>query len=131
MKRNLATWAVLTMVASAAGKTAPAPPEFSLVDLGTLGGSAAAARGINDRRQIVGDSATLPDGWNHAFLWEDGTMTDLGILPGGKSSTAAAINNRGDIAGTANKDFIDVGMDKIRAVLWSGGAMIGLGTFPG
>ena len=37
-------------------------------------------------------------GAQHAFLWEDGTMYDLGTL-GGASSTAVAINDSGQILG--------------------------------
>jgi uncharacterized membrane protein len=32
-------------------------------------------------------------------------MTDLGMLPGGNSSTASAINNRGQIAGYSGTPF--------------------------
>ena len=58
---------------------------------------------INDNDQIVGASETAGGG-EHAFLWQDGTMTDLGTL-GGKVSSAATINDAGHIVGwseTAN-----------------------------
>jgi len=35
----------------------------------------------------------------HAILWDDGTVIDLGSLPGNLQSMAAAVNNRGDVVG--------------------------------
>jgi probable HAF family extracellular repeat protein len=59
--------------------------------IGSLGGSFSDALGINDAGQIVGRSAS------RAFLYSSGIMTDL--LPDYASSTATAINNRGQIVG--------------------------------
>jgi probable HAF family extracellular repeat protein len=66
-----------------------------MTDLGTLGGFSSEGRGINDRGQVVGYSDTpTSNGELHGFLWQDGTMTDLGtnFIPSG-------INNRGQIVG--------------------------------
>jgi probable HAF family extracellular repeat protein len=68
------------------------------IDLGTLGGTYSEALGINDRGEVVGYSARA-DGTRTAFLWRDGTMTDLGALTDAPTSTAFAINNRGQILG--------------------------------
>ena len=71
---------------------------YSLIDLGTLGGSPTTAHGINNLGQVVGESATgrLSDGpIRHAFLWEAGYMTDLGPPAG----VAYAINDAGEVAG--------------------------------
>jgi probable HAF family extracellular repeat protein len=69
-------------------------------DLGTLGGNSSSASGINDRGQIVGFSTTA-SGDFHAFLYENGVMTDLGTLPGSNFSVANGINNRGDVVGAS------------------------------
>jgi probable HAF family extracellular repeat protein len=53
---------------------------------------------------VVGQS-TDASGNFRAFLYEHGVMIDLGMLPGGNSSTASAINNRGQIAGYSGTPF--------------------------
>ena len=70
----------------------------SLTNLGTLGGINSFATAINERGQIVGASFTAPDDFfRHAFLWQHGVMTDLGL--GGRHSVAYDMNNRGHIVG--------------------------------
>lgn len=82
--------------------------------LGTLGGSSSYPADINNRGQIVGHSYTKREQEDHAFLWQNGKMTDLGTLPGMKTSGAVAINERGQIVGwSKTKDGHD------RAVLWT------------
>lgn len=51
----------------------------SYTDLGTLGGDFSAARDINNRGQIIGNSTTEPNSWiDHAVLWdESGTIINL------------------------------------------------------
>jgi probable HAF family extracellular repeat protein len=82
------------------------------------------AYGINDEGQVVGMSYLL-GGNPHAFLWEDGTMTDLGTL-GGYGSEARDINDAGQIVGMASTPSISN-----RAFLWQNGAMQDLGTLGG
>ena len=64
--------------------------EYTVTDLGTLGGSDSFAAGVNEFRQVVGVRLT-PDAPQRAFLYSDGTMIDLGTL-GGSDSYAAGIN---------------------------------------
>lgn len=86
-------------------------------DLGTLGGDAAYAVGINDRGQIVGASTTADGPDYHACLWEDGAISDLGTL-GGRYTKATAINDSGQV--------VLYGVDG--AFLWENGALTDLGT---
>jgi probable HAF family extracellular repeat protein len=77
-----------------------------VTDLGTLGGFSSQANDINDAGQIVGNSETVPPpgadefhaGPTRAFLYERGTMKDLGTL-GGMVSRGLAINNGGIVVG--------------------------------
>ncbi|NEA66222.1 hypothetical protein [Streptomyces sp. SID12488] len=71
----------------------PAPPQYTAVDLGTLGGSG--SRGVAlDRDTVVGNSETAGAEW-HAFAYDRSTrvMTDLGTL-GGSSSDAVDVQGR-------------------------------------
>ena len=84
----------------------------NLLDLGTLnGGLTSGAADINEFNQVVGTSwlvtqlTSLYDPTKyHAFLWEDGIMTDLNTLIAADSgwilTAARAINDNGDIVGS-------------------------------
>lgn len=93
-----------------------------MIDLGTLGGRNSWARGINNDRQIVGESDTT-DLRTRAFLWDNGVMTDLGTF-GGNYSSASRINNHGHVVGWA-----ETADGKRRAFLWKDGVMTDLNTF--
>ncbi len=75
-------------------------------DLGTLGGDLSKAFAINDLGQIVGNARIPKSGASavqHAFIWQDGEMTDLNdLIPadsGWELQVARGINNRGQIVG--------------------------------
>ena len=138
--------ALLSVAASAPnGGTHPAPgtsqrfhaPRYKIVALGTLlqndppqGSNPAAyvgtseAYSINDRGQVVGASTARSAG-QHAFLWQDGKITDIGLSHPNQGSVARAINDRGQVAGS-----LDVG-DGRHAFLWERGNMRDLGTLGG
>jgi probable HAF family extracellular repeat protein len=74
---------------------------LEFVDLGQSSGVAgypSVAYSINDAEQVVG-SITTSEGNERAFLWDGSAATFLEPLPGFTSSTAASINDRGEVVG--------------------------------
>src|SRR5439155_14737182 len=116
-------------VVAAAAQSVLAQPEFSILDLGTLGGNRSEAFDINNSGQVVGYSKTAA-GFDHAFRSAANTpinsaTDDLGTLTGGSYSFAQAIDSSGRIAGYSGSTSGD------RAFRYSGGVMSNLGTFSG
>ena len=109
-----------------------------IYDLGTLGGTDAVALYVNTQGLIVGESYTsssvpppTPECGGspltlHAFIWENGQMTDLETL-GGSCASAFALNNRGQVVGGATI----AGDTESHAFLWEHGVMKDLGTLGG
>lgn len=94
---------------------------YSVIDLGTLGGSSSVALGVNDHGQVVG-SADTSQGLRHAYLWENGVMTDLGTLgfPTAQSE-AWDINNHGVVVGNVGTG------DPNKAFIWENGIQTEIG----
>ena len=104
-------------------------------DLGTFGGTEGAATAINEAGEITGYSTTVSNAEVRAFLYRQGRMIDLGGLPGAETlpainspsgmvklvSHASAINNWGEIAGSAL-----AANGATHAFLYSGGSMTDL-----
>jgi probable HAF family extracellular repeat protein len=87
------------------------------IDLGGDTASGSAESGL-----LVG-TAALPGGEEHAFLYHNGAMTDLGTF-GGIYSGATAIDDAGDVVGEAQ--LPDANYD---AFIYSNGKMTDLGSF--
>jgi len=93
-------------------------------DFGDLPGGLelSTAVGINNRGQIIGDALVPPDprfpgtaGQRAVRFFEDGTIRELGALPGMADSSASDINEFGDIVGRSWGN--PAGEE--RAVLWT------------
>ena len=79
------------------------PNGVGMIDLGTLGGTSSYAHSINNSGQVVGLSY-IADGSSHPFIFSNGGMTDLLLLPsvvkaGWNELIAIAINDNGQIVG--------------------------------
>ncbi|MGQ9652412.1 MAG: PEP-CTERM sorting domain-containing protein [Phycisphaerae bacterium] len=107
-----------------------ADARYTVIDLGGFDPmQKSAAWGINNAGQVVGWAflETAPNVYYmRAFMWEDGSIHDLGALPGEERSAALQINAHGQIAG-------DAGYTSIHAVVWNVGNQIirDLGTLGG
>jgi probable HAF family extracellular repeat protein len=136
---------------SETGQVDPAmgTPEFHAVlwdkdmihDLGTLGGTASFAEVLNNHGQVVGNSLNaVPDPLSilgltqtHGFIWQNGTMEDLGTL-GGPDSWASFMNQRGQVAGASyTSDVVNpnTGVPQIDLFIWENGTMRDLGNLGG
>ncbi|MDQ2864597.1 MAG: hypothetical protein M3R51_00060 [Candidatus Eremiobacteraeota bacterium] len=95
-----------------------APP----TDLGNLGGSTAnLATAINDRGDVVGQSAVTGNTTYHAFRWQQGSISDIGTLPGDESSEALGVNDKTQIVGSS----CDAG-GTCRGFIWQNGGIADL-----
>jgi RHS repeat-associated protein len=71
---------------------------------------------------VIGISDTASSGYTRAFLWQNGTMMDLGASPHNLASDAFGINDGGQVVGAT---------DTGNAFLWQGGQFTNLGTLSG
>jgi probable HAF family extracellular repeat protein len=94
----------------------------TLTDLGTLGtGQLSIGWGINAAGWVVGSSTLAPnDATEHAFLYRDGVMSDLGTL-GGALSQATDINDLGQVVGSSG-----TAAGEVHAFLFTDGSMVDL-----
>lgn len=124
-------------------------PRYRLLDIGTFGGPNAYyflphGTEVSHAGLVAGAAdTTAPDSDNpcfgnaclavHAFVWNRGLLTDLGVLPGGVNSAAIYLNDSGLITGFADNGQIDpiTSTPDLVAVAWDRGNMIEIGTFGG
>jgi probable HAF family extracellular repeat protein len=97
--------------------------------LGTLGGGASQAYGINNSGQVTGysDTSARPP-LQHAFLYTAGTMQDIGqALNALPNSYGYSVNTSGHVAGTA----YDANYTAPHAFFYNGSTSSDLGVFGG
>jgi hypothetical protein len=129
---------------------------YRLIDLGTFGGPQSIIFGKTGPLSAGGAVTTcadtaMPDPYypnnnpyfdlfsgpdpyiEHAFLWKNGTLGDLGVLPSGTSSCGQWINDSGVVVGASSNGAIDplVGYPEVNAVRWERGNILNLGTLGG
>lgn len=87
-----------------------------LVDLGSFppASNFSSAVGINSFGDVVGYSDHADSLNQRGVLWSQGTLHDLGTLPGGNSSQANGINDLGEITGYSNGTGFSA-----HAVIWN------------
>jgi probable HAF family extracellular repeat protein len=102
-------------------------PDLTPTLLGILGtGVQSQAEAINDAGQVAGFSYLNPDySARHAFLYSNGTMTDIDTF-NTNNSLAYGINNNGVVVGMVDDQFDTI--DTYSAFVYVGGTMIDLNT---
>ena len=123
-------WATLLVAIAISSAAQAGVISYNIVDLGTLGSSAGATSfgiSVNNFGQVVGQSTigTTTPGAPHAFMWSDGAIHDLGVLPGGGQSSGRGINDLGQVTG-----YSTVSGGSQRAFLYANGVMTNLGAEP-
>ena len=115
-------------------------PRYTVVDLGTLGGTFSIAFGINDKGQIDGFSTTPGDQVTHGFFLQNGVMTDMGTLGGPNSQALFGPGEAAQATGFAEngipdpngEDFCGLGTNLICLnFVWQNGVMTPLSTLGG
>ncbi len=103
-----------------------------MVDLGSqLGRPLSRAYDINEYGAVTGLMGFSYFEDVHAFIWEEGVVTELPPVPGGFTSEAWAINNLGDVAGNGRLFDVEAGQVVPHAFVWTDGKIIDIGTLPG
>lgn len=77
-------------------------PNYTVTDLGTLGGTYSLAGGISNSGWIEGFSYLPDDTAYHAFLWRKGKMTEIGTLGGPNSEAGWRPNDWGEVGGSSD-----------------------------
>lgn len=118
----------LFVAAGTVGAQQSAAPRYSISDLGTLGGGSSQASGLNNLSEVVGSSQTA-DGESHAFMYRNGQMFDVGTLPGGTTSHATAINDRGQVIGYSGINHYGPQFREwTQGFVWQDGEILALGA---
>jgi probable HAF family extracellular repeat protein len=93
---------------SAAQERTPEPARYTITDLGTLEGGTFSQPFFINKYGLISGSASLPDGTQHAVLWLEGLMGDIGAPGlGGPNSVAFGDNVRFQAAGEAETSTLD------------------------
>ncbi len=112
---------------------------YTVIDLGTLGGTFSEPSGVNNRGWVAGRATLEGDLSLHATLWRNGSTVDLGTF-GGPNSWAWVPGNQGIIPGMAETSDPDpLGEDACgfgthlvcRAFAWQDGTLNPLPTLGG
>jgi probable HAF family extracellular repeat protein len=100
--------------------------EYTIIDLGTLGGTYSYGESINNYGQVAGSSRLAGDWRVHAYLYDGSWMQDLGVLAVTDDfSWGLGINDSGQVIGRSARvaDVAHVGWQDFKAFLYDSGSM--------
>jgi probable HAF family extracellular repeat protein len=96
----------------------------TVTPIGALDSCGSRSAGINELGHIVGTSPIgncgVAHAYDHAFLWRDGTMENLGMLPGAFTSHAEDVNDDDYVVGNSGYFGGEI------PFLWANGVMVDL-----
>src|SRR5947207_3001056 len=97
---------------------------YRLTDLGDLPGGqdSSVAYGLSPTASLVTGVSQSSSG-TRAFLWQNGTMTNLGVLAGHNYSEGNAVNDSGQVVGSSLIEDSGGQLAGNRPFLYSGGVM--------
>jgi uncharacterized membrane protein len=85
-----------------------------------------AGNGVNDKGQVAGTLVAFDPQRTRGFVWTRGRFVEIGDLPGGNSvSSAADINNAGQVAGVSDS------AKGTECILWERGNLMSIGDLGG
>ena len=99
------------------------------VDLGLMGGLISSVADLTEAGMLVGwtgNGGSISD----TFIWQDKSLTFLGPIPGGFTSTAHAITENGLIVGRGRIPMKGFSTGIPRAFVWKNGVFALIGTLP-
>ena len=76
-------------------------PRYTVIDLGTLGGTFSIAGGLSNSGWVEGWSLVSGDTARHPVRWRKGVMTDLGTLGGPNADAGYRPNYSGNVGGAS------------------------------
>ena len=141
-KVALTLFAILAFPAGLAAQDQPGKklPFYSVIDLGTPGGTFSSGQGINDRGLVTMNALLAGNAGLNAAVWMNGSKTDLGTLGGPNSFIPSDPSNAAVVSGFADTtasdplglDFCFFGTHLIcRGFVWQDGVMSALPTLGG
>src|ERR1700676_3348498 len=118
---------VRLLLAQSPPQAPPTPPTYTLTDLGPMQVTAAPSgpTALNGSGQVTGFNQDPSLGATRAFLWNNGTSSDLGTLSG-TAGFGYGINATGQIVGIADL-LVSAGVNTERAFIWQNGSVTNLG----
>jgi probable HAF family extracellular repeat protein len=124
---------ILVVAIALVGAASARAQTYNVTDLGTINTDPQTSNlishptGINNAGQVTGYSYSGTS--NHAARFTNGLVEDLGVIPGGQTSTGWGINGLGDVTG--DSEYSVNGGSIRHAAVFKNGTVTDIGFLPG